>query len=472
MSASVLTRPSGLDLSAARAPQWLEATLGAMVAPWDCFRLGAGWIVTMTPSDLCLARDPFRNDGLRRVVGSQHAQAADDVTRQPKASPLPRGTVAVAPSSRDGAHELSSRLPASRRATAFPHRPEPAGTRPGLSSAARSEPATRSDSASQVLVLAPRLLPEMLHRLASSAPRASESEAASPEHGTSSRHHRGAPHTGSLPQAAARRAFNRPARPHQKPSSGKVSPCSPGSNHGDLWVDRLVRRVARDLTLPKGNNTAPSSSVASARLLESGPGSGLDGPLLESAHGLKNQWACSLAGQRAAVALPRILPTTRETHGGDSGKMPNRNHAAAQSDGQWQNPATATALGSTGERRLSGAGQPVPSLEQTSLPSLAERETVAGQRPYVDPERSPPLDGSGPAAAGAVARETRDQGPAAPQPTRERASLLPMKAEPPASTAPGPDPQVTAPGDEDLSLLADKIQHILEQEARRHGLDI
>lgn len=485
MSANLVTQHSKLDLSGGRAPQWLDQTLSAMVATWHGLRLGSEWITRMTPPDLCLARDPFRNAALNRVVHEQ-PHGTYHGSSQPRPGHALRGTASLPASAGSSNPGLFNPLPHPGRGRLLPHDPKPPMAQARLDSSVASacEPSTPTSSITQALVLAPKLSPGLLQQMANSKPRSFEPGEVTLEPCAT------APKTNKQTRTTTRRVFNAATHPRQKPSSRRMPAITSRSANmaSDLWVDRHVDQVTKNLVQMKGNPTAKNSTAASAsqsqkRPLEMAPYARMASQLFQPLS-LKKQWASSLQGQRADKSLLLTLHSTAQSHRGDP-----PNPARAQPDGRRPSREVPTGLG-PGDGPPAWRDTPTdPSLAPISCPSREEKPVAAAQMQNVDAYQRSYLDGPDPSGATTPARDSPPLSPGPqpaqggrnnnppevtvgqlPQPAqggRNRAPLLAMNADPPQLGSPA-----TTPTGEDLSLLADKIQQILEQEARRHGLDI
>ncbi len=282
---------------------------------------------------------------------------------------------------------------------------------------------------------------------------------------------------------------NRPRRQRPREPLAPKARVSPSTSQESAarqdWLRDLARRAERSLR-QDGLDPGPMPWRVSGRQLEPG--------LIPS---LADQWAVSLKGRSASAALLAHLANLpvglRNSSGHETQPWTASSHApGARSPGQAVMPGAEAARPWTASPHIPGdrspgqavtpgvgAGQPraVPDHFPVSR-SLERSLTPAGGQD---------LAGSGLTGGATVGGSRTENAGVEPAPTariappRVRPSLPPLLTpqlanEPPLTMATATVRQearqeTTAAG-EDLNLLADRIKRILDEEARRHGINV
>ncbi len=399
-------------LSGGRAPRaWLRRTARA-VAPIHGLRRASAWLGELAGVRPRLREEPLFGRSLAGLAGRESPPAG-----QP-AAPRPGRARSGSPGGGEprGPRPEESPRPARRPGKAFP-RPSaaaPGASPSGVPSSGTSSPDVPSPAVeageSPVPTAPARRAPEPLHL----DPRAGRDLLAR--------------HAGPVPVLSGATPPQAPLRPAATPL-----PAAPAPRTGREWLRDLARRGARalrrDLSRAAGER-APRESPATGRT----PGSSVSVPAAEP-------WSTPLQGERAPADLLR----------------------------QWAVPSRGPAAPSQAARSPEPPRTPRPSIP---IP------VPAGEAPALPPAApTPPLPGP----AGAVAIPTADDGglslsglldAALPPllPSRDFVPPSPWKAPAQAPAAVG-RPEAEA-AEEDLGRLAANLKRILDEDARRHGIDV
>lgn len=253
----------------------------------------------------------------------------------------------------------------------------------------------------------------------------------------------------------------------QSPKSSYGLRFPKASKKGAVKLSNQQRSVSRDWTYLFARQAQAVFNQAGLDLLRVSTSDSPDPPLLQAASALAEQWAVPLAGPSASFELLASLAGMSRRHGGistsESGaesrsesastfgryrvsgsKLLHDSFAIAQQDNQKSNPVAPQTNKNIQENFLT-----------VSSPETSAELPKNTANPEVSTHISPPL------TASPLPQLQPPQIARVPAPTIATATIR-QEAEQEPITA----------DTEDLSDLAAKIKRILDQEARRHGIDV
>lgn len=282
---------------------------------------------------------------------------------------------------------------------------------------------------------------------------------------------------GTAQTPGAPQTRGRPGKGPARPKSAAVLTASQDSSALHRWLDDVARRVERSLlrpppTTPLAPGATPStwsippdSARGWARSAHDRP------PFRGEVPSLPEQWAKRLDGQPAPANLLARLSGLPQAGGHSSGR--------ASQPARTRSPELSAPVPARGERSWQIEEGRAPVDLWGRLASAGDGGHIGRHLPPGSASRRTHERGAGDSRGEGVDEVAASARVAPPRVAPSLAPLLPSQRvempSPPIATAivrQGARQEESLPAEDDLSELAAKVKRILDEEARRHGIDV